>query len=247
MSREQGQALVEFAIAAGVFALMLLGAVWLFRLHEIQRQGVMSARTAAFTAVWMKGRESTSVAQVRLRRFHFQQAGWIDPTGNEAMPSGEEAVTLRLVQGAPPGTAPAAVSIAMAPLRAVGGFLGSGFDLPMDRQTTATVDVIVDPVARLPEPMASLRLALSEHLSILGDSWGASGPREVSARTSGLVPTNLLRTPMQWLSPFLWPLSLIEPAVGRLCMGLIEPDRVPRDRLSPGMGGVPQPGEPGCH
>lgn len=247
MSREQGQALVEFAIAAGVFALLLLGTVWLFRLHEIQRQGVMSARTAAFTATWMLGRESTAAAQDRLRRLHFEHAGWSDPTGNEAMPAREDAVSLRLVQGAPPGTAAAAVSIAMAPLRAIGGFLGSGFDLPMDRQMTATVEVIVDPLTRLPEPMASLRLAMAEHLSILGDGWAASGPREVSARTAGLVPTNLLRAPMQWLSPFLWPLSLIEPAVGRLCLGLIEPDRVPRDRLSPGVGGMPQPGEPGCH
>ena len=247
MKRWQGQALVEFTVAATVFALLLLGTVWIFRLHEIQRQAVLSARAAAFTATWMHGREAIDRAQARLRRLHFEQAGWTDPTGNEAMPADEQAVTLRVAQGAPPGTAASAVQFAMTPLRAVGGFLGSGFDLPMDRQATATVDVVVEPVARLPEPMASLRLTMSERLSLLGDTWAATGPADVASRAAGLVPTNLLRTPGIWLKPFLLPLSLIEPAVNRLCLGLIEPDVVPRDRLAGGLPTAPQPGDPGCH
>ncbi len=247
MNRVQGQALVEFTVAAAVFAVLLLGTVWTFRLHEIQRQAVLSARTAAFTATWMQGRESLDSAQARLRRLHFEQAGWSDPTGNEAMPAEEQAVTLRLAQGMPPGTAPSAVNIAMAPLRAVGGFLGSGFDLSMERQATATVEVVAEPIARLPEPMASLRLSWSERLSLLGDSWASSGPAEVASRTAGLAPTNLLRTPGIWLKPFLLPLSLIEPAVNRLCLGLIEPDVVPRDRLAGGLATAAQPGERGCH
>lgn len=243
----QGQALVEFAVVAAVFALLALGTVWVFRLHEIQRQGVLAARMAGFTATWMHGRESLDEARQRLRRLHFEQAGWVDPTGHDAMPADEQAVNLQLEQAPPPGTSAAAVAVAMAPLRAVGGFLGSGFDLPMDRQVTAVVDMAVQAVARLPEPMASLDLSLSERFSVLGDSWAASGPVDVAERTAGLVPTQLLRTPMQWLRPFLLPLSIVEPAVNRLCLGLIEPDRVPRDRLSPGFGGIAQPGERGCH
>ncbi|MEY4761408.1 MAG: hypothetical protein RLZZ200_1264 [Pseudomonadota bacterium] len=247
MNRQRGQAVVEFAVSAAVFALMLLGTVWIFRLHDIQRQAILSARAAAFTESWMHGRESADAAQLRLRQVHFEQAGWLDPTGNEPMPGSEQAVVLRLSQRSPPGTAPAAVDVAMAPLRAVGSFLGDGFELPMNRQATALVEVGIDPVKRLPEPLSSLGLRLTERYSVLGDTWAAGGPAEVVRRSAALVPASILRAPGQWLAPLLLPLSLFEPAVKRLCLGLIEPDRVPRDRLSPATGGPAQPGDRGCH
>lgn len=247
MRRQQGQSLAEFAVAAGVFVLLLLGTEMIFRVHEVQRQAVIAAREASFTASWTDGRLAPDVLQRRVRLWHFEQAGWVDPTGNEAVPSHEEAVTLRVEERAPPGSAAAAVGLALQPLRAIGGFLGSGFELPMDRFAMAVVGVRLDPIARLPAPFDSLRLDLAEQLGVLGDSWMAAGPQAVATRTAGLVPTGLLRAQSSWLRPALSPLGLIEPSIARLCLGLIEPDYVPVDRLSGGAGSAQQPGEPGCH
>lgn len=247
MKRQRGQSLAEFAVTAGLFVVLLLGTEMIFRFHEVQRQAVIAAREASFTASWTTGRLAPEVLQQRVRHWHFEQPGWVDPTGNEAVPSREDAVTLRLAERAPPGTAAAAVDMALQPLRAVGGFLSSGFDLPMDRFAQAVVGVTLEPLARLPAPFDSLRLDLSEQLGVLGDSWMASGPTGVASRTAGLVPTGLLRTQGSWLRPALAPLGLVEPAISRLCFGLIEPDYVPLDRLGAGGTSAQQPGEPGCH
>jgi hypothetical protein len=246
MNRQQGQAMAEFAVVAGLFVSLLLGTELLFRYLEIQRHAVQAAREAAFSGSWLHQRLTTDVLQKRIRAWHFEQPGWMDPTGNEAMPSAEEAVALRAAQEAPPGLAPQAVSVALRPLASVGGFLGAAFDLPMDRLSSATIDVSIAPVNRLPESLGELHVELSERLAVLGDTWAASGPAEVAERTGGLVPTAMLRSHAAWLKPLLVPLSLIEPAVSRLCLGLIEPDRVPVDRLGGGVLGMFQTGVPGC-
>lgn len=247
MKRQQGQSMAEFAIVAGLFVLLLLGTEMIFRFHEVQRQAVLAAREAAFTATWTEGRLAPQTLQRRVRYWHFEQPGWMDPTGNEAVPSREDAVSLRLGTVAPPGTAAAAVDFAMQPLRALGGFLGPGFDLPVDRFAQAVVGVQLDPIARLPAPFDTLRIELSEQLGVLGDSWMAAGPQHVAQRTAGLVPTGFIGRQSSWLRPALSPLTVIEPALSRLCLGLIEPEYVPQDRLAGASLSARQPGEAGCH
>jgi hypothetical protein len=117
----------------------------------------------------------------------------------------------------------------------------------MDRFATATIQVALDPISRLPAPFNALRLDLSEHFGVLGDSWMAAGPQVVARRASGLMPTAFLQSQSAWLRPVLAPLGIIEPALSRLCFGLIEPELVPVDRLSGVVGSARQPGEPGCH
>ena len=239
--------MTEFAIVVGLFVLLLLGTVLTFRFHEIQRQAVLAARQASWSTTWLHDRVSPEIVTQQVRSWHFERAGWMDPTGNEAMPSREDAVSVQLAQDAPPGSAPAAVDLALQPLRAVGGFLGGGFDLPMDRYARAVLSVSVEPVSRLPEPLGSMRLELTEHLGVLGDPWMATGPSEVASRAGGLVPTGLLAGRATWLRPVLWPLTVLEPAIGKLCLGLIEPDRVPADRLVGSTLTGQQPGVSGCH
>jgi hypothetical protein len=40
--------------------------------------------------------------------------------------------------------------------------------------------------------------------------------------------------------PLLAPLALLEPSLGDLCFGLIEPDRIPEDRLGAGRTALPR-------
>ncbi|MEN9704675.1 MAG: hypothetical protein RLZZ393_554 [Pseudomonadota bacterium] len=239
--------MAEFALVTGVFVLLVLGTALLYRFHEIQRQALVAAREAAFSGMWLQGRIAPEVLQRGIRRRHFDRPGWVDPTGNEALPGRDDAVMVQVSNAAPPGKAPGAVAVALQPLRAVGGFLGPGFDLPMDRHAQARVDVTLAPIVHLPEPLDSLHPLLSAHLGLLGDEWMASGPGVVASRTAGLMPAGFLRAQSAWIKPLLWPASLIEPAIAQLCLGLIEPDRVPEDRLSATAASRRQPGDPSCH
>lgn len=238
--------MVEFAVVVGVFVLLALGTELIYRFQEVQRQAVIGARQAAFSAAWLGDRVPATDVQARLRTGHFEHAGWMDPTGNEAMPSREESVSLALQQGPAPGRAAAAVAEAMRPLRAVGSYLSEGFDLTPEGFRRATVRVVFDPVTSLPSPLDAIAPDFEEHGAVLGDAWNSGSPAQVAGRTAGLVPTALLAEKAAWLTPATLPLRLLEPALARLCLGLIEPELVPADRLSGGGAGVPQPGQVGC-
>ena len=78
--------------------------------------------------------------------------------------------------------------------------------------------------------------------TLRADRVGAYGARDVATRAGGLVPTGLLRALNAIWQPLSVPLGVVEPSLGQLCLGLIEPDRIPEDRLGPGR--TPLPG--GC-
>ena len=246
MRYQRGQSMVELAIVAGVFVLLTLGTELLARFHEVQRQAIIAARQEAFSATWLRGRVSGAVVEQRDRALHFEQAGWMDPTGSEAVPSREDSVVVSTTEGAAPGRVAAAVAVAMRPLQAATGFLGSAFDLTDRGFQRSRVRVRLDPLSHMPEPLDALALDLEEHVAVLGDSWNAAGPDHVAARTRGLVPTSLLAANAAWLRPALAPLAVIEPALSRLCLGLLEPDFLPVDRLAGGAPGAAQPGQAGC-
>jgi hypothetical protein len=246
MTCQRGQCMVEFAIVAGVFVLLLLGTELIAQFHDIQRQAIIAARQVAFSGTWLHGRTPSAVVEQHGRELHFEQAGWMDPTGSEAVPSREDAVAVTIAEGAAPGRAAAAVAVALRPLQAVSGFLGSELDLSDSGFQRSRVRVTLDPLSHLPAPLDALALDFEEHAAVLGDSWSASGPDHVASRSRGLVPTGLLATSAGWLRPALAPLAFIEPALSRLCLGLLEPEFVPLDRLAGGTAGAPQPGQAGC-
>ena len=246
MKRQHGQALAEFSVVAGVFVLLVLGTELIARYHEIQRMALLAAREQAFSASWLAGRVTAATLQDRLRQRYFEQPGWSDPTGTVAVPANEDAVRLAVTQDAAPGRAAAAVAVALQPLRAVGGFLGSSFDLTDRGFHVARVAVTLDAIPHLPAPFDTLALDFEERAAILGDAWNASGPGHVAARARGLVPTSLLAANAAWLRPVLAPLALLEPALSRFCPGLLEPERVPLDRLTGVAARVAQPGQAGC-
>jgi hypothetical protein len=86
----------------------------------------------------------------------------------------------------------------------------------------------------MPVPFRTLQLRFSQPYALLGNDWSASGPSHVARRAGGLVPTHVLTPLSRIWRPLSAPLSLFEPSLRDLCFGLLEPDRVPEDRLGPG-------------
>jgi hypothetical protein len=194
----------------------------------------------------MAGRVSAATLQDRVRQRYFEQPGWSDPTGTVAVPANENAVRLAISEDVAPGRAAAAVTVALQPLRAAGGFLGSGFDLTERGFHLARVAVSLDAIPHLPAPFNTLALDFEERAAVLGDAWNAAGPAHVAARARALVPTALLAAQTAWLRPVLAPLALFEPALSRFCPGLLEPELVPLDRLTGAAARIAQPGQAGC-
>jgi hypothetical protein len=146
----------------------------------------------------------------------------------------------RATLGAAPARAAAAAHAMVIPLRVAGGFLGRGFDLSADGMLTGSIDVNIPADPNLPQPFSAMPLQLRQPFALLGDAWNAAGTQQVRDRTAGLVPTSMLTGLNSLWQPLLAPLSLLEPSLSRLCLGIIEPDRLPEDRL--GAGRTPLPG-----
>ena len=242
MTQQHGQSLVEFSVAVFALVAVALGMELLERYQDIQRQAMLAAREQVFSAAW-RGAPGSSAALIdAVRQLHFQHPGWRDPTGLQPLLPDDAALTVQTSRLAPPGLAPQLLATVLHPLQA----LGSGLDLPLQAYQTVQVSVPLKPLTHMPAPWSDLSLQLNESAALLADSWSAAGPSKVSSRASALVPATFLRQPLQLLQPLLLPLSLIEPAVAHLCIGLIEPERVPEDRLSPNVFARPQPGQDAC-
>lgn len=238
--------MTELAVVLPVFVALALGWQLLFRLQDVERQTVVAAREAAQSATWKAMPTDAQARRERSRALHFDHAGWTDPTGATALFEEPHQLEVSVVNERPAGLAGSTQDALLAPLRVVGGFLGAEFDIDERGVQAATVTSRIPATARRVPPFDELELQFRETAAWLGDAWSASGPTQVAQRTRGLVPTGFLAAQREWLQPVLWPATFIEPALARLCLGLIEPDRVPDDRLEPATPAQPQPGEPGC-
>lgn len=234
MSRERGQAMTEFAVAAAVLGLLLLGSATLAGLQRVDRQVQLMAREAAFTAAW-RGERSAAALHAR----HAMQPSLVDAYGAPLVARPDQ-VRLDGAHVAAPGQAGIAAEALLAPLRVAGGFLGAGFDLELGGFRTGTVSARTQASARLPAPFAALALELRGRYAILDDAWHAADPAHVQRRTAGLVPTSRLQEWAMVWRPLAVPLSLLEPSLRDYCPGIIEADRVPEDRLGAGRTPLPR-------
>ncbi len=91
----------------------------------------------------------------------------------------------------------------------------------------------VPAVRGAPAPFSQLSLRLTERASILTESWNAGDPAHVVARVKPLVPSARLERLIEPMQVLAAPLELVEPAFAQLCIGRIEPDRIPETRLGP--------------
>ncbi|MDR2216279.1 MAG: hypothetical protein LBE59_10650, partial [Nevskiaceae bacterium] len=76
--------------------------------------------------------------------------------------------------------------------------------------------------------------------------WSADGPEHVAQRAGTLVPTHRLALLGDVIRPLLVPLSLLEPSLREFCLGLLDADGVPEDRLSPDRARAAQPAWNSC-
>jgi hypothetical protein len=246
MKRQRGQSLAEFSVAVFVFVALALGMQLLASYHDIQRQMLLAARELVFSAGWRVAQPATSEQLAQLRALHFQQPGWRDPTARVPLLADAHDLTAQVTSGTPPGTAAQLLNGVLRPLKSLSGLAGSGFDLSAQTFVQAQVQVQLPALPHLPEPWSQLSVQLSEPAALMTDAWSAAGPRQVAQRVAPMVPSHLFAQPLRLMTPLVWIASLFEPSLRQLCPGLIEPERVPEDRLSANTRRVAQPGQAGC-
>ena len=212
---------------------LTLGSICVAGLQEVQRRSIVAAREAAFQGEWLGQRGSPESLRLKLAQEHFNDAGLTNATGTALLLRPDDVSLAASVSGAP-GRGAAAFDFLFRPLRAAAGFLGGGFDLEDTGFRSGQIRAHVNGTHQMPAPFSSLQLTFDQHYALLGDDWSAAGPAHAGQRAGGLVPTHLLAPVTAIWRPLSAPLALFEPSLRQLCIGLIEPDRVPEDRLGPG-------------
>jgi hypothetical protein len=237
---QRGQAMVEFAVAAGLLALLLLGLPAIQRYHQLQFAGIGAARLLAWSgSVPELGSTGASGAAGGLT-VESLHAGWLPEAaaGRDENVAHVQSIEPDVQQSKLPGLAGEGTQALLLPFRVLQGF-GSGFDLGADGLRTAKATLHVASPDSLPAPFAGLALDLDERHVVLADGWGASGPAQVARRAGGLVPTQALAPAKSLLDVGTLLLSVLEPSIRQLCLGQVNPEVVPADRLGNGNTGAP--------
>jgi hypothetical protein len=168
-----------------------------------------------------------------LASLHFTDSALVDATGQSRLVDTD---TVRVTSDviAVPGQAAVATNFLLTPLRVAGGFLGGGFDLNERGFRTGSISLQISGNNHLPPPFRDLQLRFDQRYALLTDAWNAANPQHVAGRAGGLVPAHALASVSGLWRGLLAPVSLLEPSLQQLCLGLIEPDHVPDDRLDAG-------------
>lgn len=224
--------MVEFAVSVAALLLLLLGMLALTGMQEGQRRAVVAAREVALVESWHAGRVAAPLA-ARVHVNHFAGPGYVRPYDDAAWLR-EQDVEARRLPRAIEGAAGAATEALLRPLQVTGGLLGAGFDLEPGGYQTGEVQVRMRPDPRLPAPFDALDLRFAAAMHVLGNDWSAAGSAHVESRTAALVPTSPLREISRGWQSLAAPLAIVEPNIDRLCLGFIEAEQVPEDRLGPG-------------
>jgi hypothetical protein len=232
MSGQAGQSMTEFAAGLAAMALMLLGSITIAGYQEVQRRMTIAARQATFQSAWIAARDDRSAVVRRAAAFHLEDPAVVDAFGHPYASASDLAVAASLQPA--PSRARAAARALVQPLRVTAGFLGGDFDLSADGLMAGDIALNIPANPRLPKPFAAMSVELRQPFALMTDAWNAAGVNQVRTRTSGLVPTTALSGLQALWRPLLAPLALIEPSLAQLCLGIIEPDRVPEDRLGSG-------------
>lgn len=238
MRGQLGQSMTEFAVGATTLALLLLGMLALGGYQEVDRRSVVAARQLAWQDAWHPAAAGSGANARQIHRLHLSDSGAMDPGGRRLLVA-EEDLALTAMRTTPADLAGATAQALLQPLRVTSGFLGADFDLQEGGLVQGVVRTRIAPLAAMPAPFNALELSLQAPYAVLGDAWHAAGPGHVRARAAGLVPTGRLAAISNLWGPLSVPLGLVEPSLRRFCPGIIEPDRIPEDRLGPGSTSLP--------
>jgi hypothetical protein len=222
-----------------VLSLLLLGTLTISGYQEVDRRGLLAARETMFMGNWLAGRDDPAARLRWLHDRHLADPG-VQRPGGQGQLVALSGLSASASMREPTGIAGAATSLLLAPLRVTSGFLGSGFDINGRSLHAGSIQLHLPPDGRLPSPFRDLDLRLNAPHAMLGDAWNAGEVRHVEQRTAGLVPGSRLAGISAAWRPLLAPLALLEPSLSQLCLGMLEGDRVPENRLS--QGSTPLPG-----
>jgi hypothetical protein len=254
LTEQRGQAMVEMIVGVGVLITLMLGTMIVARYVDIRSATVQASRYVAFERVTnLKGVPDAEIERkLRTRMFTISNSplraddgltddaqwrdenpNWKDPSIRArrliATPKDVQAVTL---ENAPTSAAARAFAAVVDGIDTVGDLAGSNFDLDTRAFHTGIVMVKLANLESMPEPLNAMNLTLTERTAVLTDSWQAGGPGAVAERTGALVPTRLFTEFNGTLGGLLRSgLSLFEPSIDELCLGQINPEVVPADRL----------------
>ena len=220
----RGQALLETLLVAMLAVPLLLGTLFLFELQAAQQATLAAARQALFQHHYARGTISAEEAASDARREHLES---LFASGLGAA-SGAQ-VSLSAV--VPPPSIQQIEDIAftlLEPARALGA---GSFDLARASAMHATARIEVTSPASLQLVLDQPRITLEESLSSLHDDGFAISREAAADRVAGLAVTGALR---EWTEPMravTGAIALLEPAFAKLCIGRIDIDVVPADRL----------------
>lgn len=214
--RIRGQAMVESLAATLVLTPLLLAVVQLSALQSAEQATVAAARTAALAAHHGLDAATGPLSSERIRALFF------------ADEEAEAAVATGAARQA--SSAELAEDIALAiivPAQLVGA---GDLELARSRAISARASVDAPQIyeAILPD---TPRARVSAGLPLMLDDWDADGAAAVWRRTAALSTTGRIAAWRGPLTTLAAPMRLLEPAVARLCLGRIDPDIVPEDRL----------------
>jgi hypothetical protein len=137
-----------------------------------------------------------------------------------------------------PGLAGNAAVLLLTPLEVSSVLTGKEIELSRGGYASGEVVAHVATHPWTPDPFRELDIAVRQPYAILSDPWNTGSARQVRERTSSLVPTQRLSSLATVWRALAVPVSLIEPSLGKLCLGMIEPDVVPEDRLGVAVRGM---------
>ena len=231
----------------GVFVALGIGMQMVAGWQQAQRQAVLAARETAFTAAWQPPAADAAQRVQRALGLHFDTIVAQAPGRGESLIDPERGISVH-IEPLPLGdTASGLMAQLMRPVQAAASWMAARLALQPGGLQQSRVEVTLASLPGLPAPWSGPGPVLVEQAAVLGDNWAATGPEQVGQCSGGLVPSQALAGPLQALRPLLWPARLLEPSLGQLCVGLIEPERVPADRLTGGAAGSAQPSDPSCH
>jgi hypothetical protein len=238
--RQTGQALVESAVAVLLLVPLFVAAYLMWVWQDARHASLVAARFVAFEVALGPGSGAGDAAQARdaLGRhvLDARRRGWVSLDHGDAALIDAAAVQVEAVPMPLPDPldrAESAAFVLLAPALA----LGSGrLDL---RRGGAFRSRVVLPASAVVLPGLTGRLEgprLTASLALLADPWRAASAGVTRSRVESLSVAGRAR---QWIEPLRdvrAAIALIEPAFDRLCIGRVEVDVVPQDRLVGGVG-----------
>jgi hypothetical protein len=251
---QRGQAMVEMIVGVGVLVTMMLGTMIIARYVDIRSAAVQGSRYVAFErATNLKAVPDAEIERkLRARMFTVSNSplraddgladdaqwrnenpNWKDPSKrNRRLVTAPKDVQVVTLESEPTSTESRALAAVVNGIDTVGDLVGSNFDLDTRAFHKGIVMVKLANLESMPQPLNALNLTFTERTALLTDSWQSGSPGAVAERTGALVPTRLFTEFSGELGSLLRiGLSVFEPSIDELCLGQINPEIVPADRL----------------